>query len=119
MIPYDDLVAALTTWRARQGLPTGQIAGAAPPAAAAQAAPQAAHPTPASGPTRRPTPASGRPVTDDSFDVEESALLDEASFDSEFASAFGAVDDGESTSIGSAPSPDEMTRRPPPPRRGR
>jgi len=34
MIPYDDLVTALASWRARQGLSVAQPAGAAPPATA-------------------------------------------------------------------------------------
>jgi hypothetical protein len=49
MIPYDDLVVALTAWRARQGLPVAQLPvvqartapPVAPPAAAPVASPQA------------------------------------------------------------------------------
>jgi len=55
MIPYDDLVAALATWRARQGLSVAQPAGAAPvPAAKAPSAPAAKAP---SAPTAKPAPA--------------------------------------------------------------
>ncbi len=39
MIPYDDLVIALTTWRARQGLPVGQLSGALTPPPGMVAAP--------------------------------------------------------------------------------
>src|SRR4051794_5963924 len=45
MIPYDDLVAALSAWRARQGLPVSALGGAAP--------------QPGSGPTAMPSPGSG------------------------------------------------------------
>src|SRR5690606_9446428 len=31
MIPYDDLVIALATWRARQGLPVAQLSGSLTP----------------------------------------------------------------------------------------
>ena len=31
MIPYEDLVLALTTWRARQGLPVGMMSGSLTP----------------------------------------------------------------------------------------
>src|SRR5215207_5804249 len=43
MIPYDELVAALTTWRARQGLPVSD----------------GAVPVPGSGPTSAPNYGSG------------------------------------------------------------
>ena len=128
MIPYDDLVAALTSWRSRQGLPTAQIASPGPAAAPKQAAPPAPAPAPAPA---RPTPA-GRPAAlvidpthEDSLDVDEASLLDESSFDSELGMAFDAAEIGESTSIGVAPSPrsaevesDDVRPRPPPPRRG-
>lgn len=49
MIPYDDLVVALSAWRARQGLPVVQSAAAAQPARvrAAPAPAPAAPATPA------------------------------------------------------------------------
>jgi hypothetical protein len=133
MIPYDDLVAALASWRTRQGLPTGQLAGVAsagPPAApkpAAQAAPPApAPPAPARSPSGvRPAAAVVVEHThDDHLDVDEAALLEEASFDSDFAMSFNTAEPGESTAIGVAPSPrpaddvDDGRPRPPPPRRG-
>jgi hypothetical protein len=122
MIPYDDLVAALTTWRARQGLP---VAGAAPspvpmtgsgpaPASGPTAAPGSG-PTakPGSGPNRgsmppspppgksgshgmyQPTPLAQPDTQDDSLDVDDSALLEESHFDNEgddFEMKFGALE---------------------------
>ena len=44
MIPYDDLVAALSAWRARQGLPVSTLGGGG----------SAAAPQPGSGPTAMP-----------------------------------------------------------------
>ncbi len=132
MIPYDDLVAALASWRARQGLPTGQLAGQPPapaPAPKPTPAPSFAAARPAAPPTR-PTPASSRPAAvvvepahEDSVDVDESSLLEEASYEGDFAMSFGAGEPGESTAIGAAPAPrpvsddDEGPARPPPPRR--
>ncbi len=131
MIPYEELVVALQTWRAKQGLPVGQISGALTPPAV-MAAPIAA-PVPGSGPQRSgppvappksgstgPQQAFGGTMTppplaasEDSLDVDEGALIEEAHFDAEggefeeqFAAASRAsMDDGESTSIGSAPAP--------------
>jgi len=60
MIPYDDLVAALTAWRARQGLPVAQSAAAPPvaparkPAAPAAPAASVARQGPAAPPRARP-----------------------------------------------------------------
>ena len=117
MIPYDDLVAALASWRARQGLPTGQLAGsptpappptpAAAPKPSAQAAPQTGR---GAAPAGRPTPVTARAATpvghghEDSVDVDDAALLEESSYDSDFAMSFND-DVGESTAIGTAPAP--------------
>jgi hypothetical protein len=110
MIPYDDLVAALSSWRARQGLPTEQLAGAPAPA------PKAATPTPAPAAAR---PAAARPAAggkparaaspvaiahDDSFDVDDSSLLEEASYEGDYA-GYGGGEPGEATAIGTAPAP--------------
>ena len=142
MIPYDDLVVALAAWRARQGLPGTQLVGGlTPPAAAARSVHRA---TPASGsapigaprtappgaPPGRgfvggvatPPPLAAAPdTTDDSLDVDDAALLEEASYDPH------AYPRGESTAIGVPPpprtadggrdaGPDDL---PPPPRGGR
>jgi hypothetical protein len=127
MIPYDDLVAALASWRARQGLPTGQLAGQ--PAAPAAAPKPTPGPAPAAAPPR-PTPASSRPAAvvmepthEDPVDVDESSLLEESSYESDFAMTFPGGEPGDSTAIGAAPAPrpasddDEGPARPPPPRR--
>lgn len=131
MIPYEELVVALQTWRAKQGLPVGQLSGALTPPPM-MAAPVVA-PTPGSGPQRSgppvapprsgstgPQQAFGGNVAppplaapEESLDVDEGALIEEAQFDAEgedFEQQFNApgrapMDDGESTSIGSAPAP--------------
>lgn len=130
MIPYDDLVVALQTWRAKQGLPVGQLSGALTPPAqvAAVTAPAS---TPGSGPRPAPpappsrpaqpflsnvaTPPPLAPLSEESLDVDESALIEESHYENEgddFAMAFGSagpgapVDhDAESTAIGNAPAP--------------
>ena len=61
MIPYDDLVVALATWRARQGLPVAQPVGA--PTPPAKAAPPPATRTSSTHPAARTssTHAAARP----------------------------------------------------------
>ena len=108
MIPYDDLVAALAAWRTRQGLPTGQIAAPAPAAAPKQAAPAPAPAgkRPASQPGRALSPAAAivDSTGETSIDVDEAALLEEAS---DFSMSFDS---------GSEATPPRGT---PAPRRGR
>jgi hypothetical protein len=94
MIPYDDLVAALQAWRARQGLPV-----AAP---AAGSGPRTAPPPPRTNPpapppmAARPTPAPlAPPEIDDGTheDIEEHALVEESHYENEgddFAMSFAA-----------------------------
>jgi hypothetical protein len=127
MIPYDDLVAALSAWRARQGLPVSTMGGA--PASGPHAAPIAAAPAPTSGPRTAPpgrsappaAPPRGKPVSVPPPlahpDVEEevdAAMLDEAAYDNEggdFAMAFG--NDGDSaTAIGGPPQRDTQPATP-------
>jgi hypothetical protein len=103
MIPYDDLVAALASWRARQGLPTAQLSNA--PAPAPKAAAPAAAPAASAGKKKRAT----SPVAiaqDDSLDVDDSALLVDSSFESDYA-GFGDNErvTGENTAIGTPPAP--------------
>lgn len=119
MIPYDDLVAALSAWRARQGLPVSTIGGGA------EAAPQSGSgptPTPGSGPYGQPGsgpygqpgsgPHRGGPPTppplamgDDAMhEVDEAEMLEEQ-YDAEgadYAMSFGNNAEDQ-TSIGSAP----------------
>ncbi len=122
MIPYEDLVIALQTWRAKQGLPVAQLSGALtpPPAvsAPAYAAPMTAPPGPPPpkpqdflGNVATPPPLAAPP--EDSMDVEDAALIEETHYESEgddFAMAFGAAgapatDDEDSTAIGHQPPP--------------
>ena len=131
MIPYDDLVAALTNWRAKQGLP---VAGAVPVPGSGPTPTPGSGPTasagsggtakPGSGPTRsappsappkgsyQPPPLAAVDTADDSLDVDEAALLEEAHYDNEgddFAMNFQAVEnDDESTTLGQAPHRDSF-----------
>ena len=133
MIPYDDLVAALSAWRARQGLPVSTLGGAG----SGGTAQPGSGPTPApgsgphgyasggsgpqgyaqggSGPTRgAPPQPPGRakqpsvpPPLQQEMDVEEAEMLEEQ-YENEgddFAMSFGAKngDGDDSTSIGGAP----------------
>lgn len=122
MIPYDDLVAALSAWRARQGLPVSTLggSGAAPvavppaPGSGPRTAPPAA-PSPRAAPPAAP-PARAKPTTvppplapaDDALDVD-AAMLEEAHYEPEgddFAMAFNKDELAESTAIGTAPQRD-------------
>ena len=100
MIPYEELVIALQTWRAKQGLPVGMLSTAAvPPPASPPMATQRSGPPVAPPKSGSTGPQQALDVADDSLDVDDSALLEEAQYDPH------ALDDGESTSIGTAPSP--------------
>ncbi len=129
MIPYEELVVALQTWRATQGLPVGQLSGALtpPPMMAAPVGPPMAAPQRSGPPAAPPKSGSTGPqqafggtsappplaAPEESLDVDDGALIEEAHFDAEagdFEPPFGAdgrapLDDGESTAIGSAPTP--------------
>jgi len=103
MIPYDDLVAALSSWRARQGLPVSTLGGTG-------SGPTA---RPGSGPNKAPPgppPSSSRPnMAAQHEHVEEvgEELLDDAAYENEggdFAMPLGGgANDAEATSIGGAP----------------
>jgi hypothetical protein len=112
MIPYDDLVVALQTWRARQGLAVAQLSGVSispPPVEVPRTNPPAPPPPKAAA---TPPPLAPAPNTQDE-EFEEGALLEEAHYENEgddFAMAFNgqpppAQPEGEdeSTSIGNAP----------------
>jgi len=99
MIPYDDLVAALSAWRARQGLAVNQLAGqGSGPAPAPGSGPNA---KPGSGPNRAPPgppPSSSRPgmaaapLDTEPLEVADE-LLDEEAYENEgndFAMPFNA-----------------------------
>ena len=105
MIPYDDLVAALSAWRARQGLPVNTLGGK-------QGSGPTAAPTPGSGPTAKPS--SGRtkapsippPVEMHDEEVGDAEMLEEhyETEGNDFAMPFNAGGgEGEATSIGGAP----------------
>jgi len=113
MIPYDDLVIALQSWRAKQGLPVAQMSASLTPPPMQAQAPQAS-PAPRAMPPA--APGSGRmgsvgspalevsPTHDEALDVD-GALIEEAHYESEgddFAMAF-AAERGESTAIGHGP----------------
>jgi hypothetical protein len=97
MIPYEDLVIALQTWRAKQGLPIAQMSGSLtpPPVAPARATPPSAPPAPARGGFlgNIATPPPLAAPSEDSLDVEDAALIEEANYenDGDFQMAFGAA----------------------------
>ena len=101
MIPYDALVAALSSWRARQGLPVSTLGGTGSgPTAKAGSGPNRAPPS--------PPPGASRPGMAAAQEEEVSAeMLDEGAYENEgndFAMNFnGERNDGEATSIGGAP----------------
>jgi hypothetical protein len=112
MIPYDDLVVALQTWRARQGLPVAQMSGIMVPPPAVVTAPAPAPRTNPPAPPKAAVPPPLAPVETRDEDVD-AALLEEAHYENEgddFAMAFGAAvneseESDESTSIGTPPPP--------------
>lgn len=123
MIPYEDLVIALQTWRAKQGLPVAQLSGALtpPPAVSAMSAPgYAPMTTPPGPPPPKPQGFLGNVATppplaapaEDTMDVEDAALLEETHYENEgddFALAFAAnappADEEDATAIGHQPPP--------------
>jgi hypothetical protein len=119
MIPYDDLVVALATWRARQGLPIAQLTGtsAAPPPPAARAAPPSAPPRT----TTAPHPQVAAEVNElEEREVSVGTLIEDGRYDptdDEFSMALGvlAVESSGPTAIGGAPEPSAQI---PVPRRG-
>jgi hypothetical protein len=100
MISYDDLVVALTAWRARQGLPVGH-----PAAVAAAAAP----PPPARKPVAPPRPAPSRAAAPASEgDFEDGGLIEDAGYDTsdeDYVMQLGGEQPAEPTAIGAAPEP--------------
>jgi hypothetical protein len=89
MISYDDLVVALASWRARQGLPVVQVAGSVVPRPA---------PTP---PRAAPPSSPPRPIAHEQQDFEDSALVEESPYEGDDY----VVESGEATAIGGAPEP--------------
>lgn len=120
MIPYDDLVAALSNWRARQGLPVstlGKQPSGGTPVATAPAPGSGPRTAPPSAPPRAPSPPP-MAAHDDVQEVDDAAMLEEGAYENEgndFAMSFGGGDAGEATSIGGAP---ERPTDPGDPRRG-
>ena len=132
MIPYEELVIALQTWRAKQGLPVGQLSGAltpphvvAPPLLAGPPVkpPKIANTGPQQaflGNVATPPPLA---ALEDAHDVDDAALIEEAHYAPEGADAvdysgYGA-EDGESTVIGDAPRPSTFDDAAPVPKQTR
>jgi len=125
MIPYEELVVALQTWRAKQGLPVGQLSGALTPPPVVAPPPQRAGPPvapPGKGSTGPQQAFLGNVATppplaapEESLDVDDESLIEEGQFGTEggdFQMAFGASghmapDDSEqeSTAVGEVPEP--------------
>ena len=84
MIPYDDLVAALQQWRARQGLPVntlGQSGSGGTPAPGS-----GPHGRPGSGPhgassSRPGMPAMATAVDEEALDVDSAAVLEDDAYE--------------------------------------
>lgn len=115
MIPYDDLVVALSAWRVRKGLPgtpgaSGAVGSAAAPrpVAVQPSGPRTAPPG-APPPARAPAVVVAHDTSDDSLDVDDAALLDDEAHDTgepagNYAMAF-EHEPGEATAIGVPPPP--------------
>lgn len=92
MIPYDELVIALQTWRAKQGLPVAQMSGQLTPPPVASTPPAPPRPAqPFLGNVSTPPPLANAETHEDSLDVD-GALIEEAQYENEgddFAMAFG------------------------------
>ncbi len=117
MIPYEDLVIALQTWRAKQGLPVAQLSGALVPPPVAKT-PMTAPPGPPPpkgagflGNVATPPPLAAPP--EDSLEVDEAALLEDGQYENagdDFSLGFAgpgqvAHEEEDSTSIGHQPPP--------------
>ena len=130
MIPYDELVAALHAWRARQGFPVSQQPASAPAAdssrtrAAAPPAPPAPQraappvaPPPAraaapAAPAHEPMPLAPIDTADENLDhLDDASLLEEGRYDNEgddFAMSFGGGGGGgQRNGHGAHPASDE------------
>lgn len=99
MIPYDDLVAALTAWRTRQGLPVAHPTGTAASAVATTPPPAPRRATP-------PTPRPAQRPPAELVDFDEPALVEDAGYDSgeDYVMQFGEQT-AEPTSVGSSSDP--------------
>ena len=125
MIPYDDLVAALSAWRARQGLPVSTLGGGGSAAAPQPGSGPHAQPgsgpygqpgsgpygQPGSGPARSapPVPPPGKTppplAAVDDMEVSDAEMLEEQ-YDNEgsdFAMSFGQHQNDDQTAIGDDP----------------
>lgn len=91
MIPYDELVIALQTWRAKQGLPVAQMSGQLTPPPVASTPPRP--PQPSFGNAATPPPLAPAAEThEDSLDVDGALIEEEAQYENDgddFAMAFG------------------------------
>lgn len=111
MIPYDDLVIALQTWRAQQGLPVAQMVEMSQTPQTSGSLTPPPPPPPAAVPRRQPPAAPGSGPHDDALDVD-GALIEEAHYVTEgddFAMAFAGTEHAESTAIGQSPGPSDHT----------
>jgi len=85
MISYEDLVYALSEWRARQGLPTTSAAGAAP---APRTAPATPPPAAAHARAAAPVMPAAQPAwTPDPASQEMTYQSDDLAIESEYADA--------------------------------
>jgi hypothetical protein len=110
MIPYDDLVAALSAWRARQGLPVSTmgapIAAPAAPGSGPHGAPRMAPP---SAPRGKPASVPPPLAHADAEEVD-AAMLDEAAYEN-LSDDFGQSDGDIPTAISAPPARDAKPPR--------
>ncbi|HUJ57961.1 MAG TPA: hypothetical protein VLX92_05700 [Kofleriaceae bacterium] len=119
MIPYDDLVAALSAWRARQGLPVSALGGPRArltPPPMPVAVPRTAPPMAPPGRSKTPPPLEPVEELPDAAELlaEADAMLDENAYENEgadYAMTFGQSQDDSQTAL--APDPAYESDEPP------
>jgi hypothetical protein len=112
MIPYDDLVAALTAWRARQGMPVSTMGGSA----AADSTPASGYSAPRTPPPRGKPASVPPPVASTDAEEVDAAMLDEAAYENlsdDIVSALGPSDGDIPTTVGAPPQPQRRDVTPP------
>jgi hypothetical protein len=99
MIPYDDLVAALSQWRARQGLPVSTMGNAG--SGGTPAPGSGPHGSPGSGPNAAGSSRPGMAAAA-AHDVDDAEVLEDDAYENEGVD-YGGGNEAEPTAIGTAP----------------
>jgi hypothetical protein len=100
MIPYDDLVAALSQWRARQGLPVSTMGTSG--SGGTPAPGSGPHGAPGSGPNAASSSRPGMAAAA-AHEIDDAEVLEDDSYENEGGDFAGARDEAEPTAIGTAP----------------